>query len=47
MTWLFGLPGVRVQRVDREEYGGRVVHVETVRTRPLRAVRGAGLCPTR
>lgn len=28
-TVLFGLPGVRVQRVDLDEYGGRVVHVET------------------
>jgi transposase len=26
---LFGLPGVRVQRVDLDEHGGRVVHVET------------------
>jgi hypothetical protein len=26
---LFGLPGVRVQRVDLDECGGRVVHVET------------------
>lgn len=26
---LFGLSGVRVQRVDLDEYGGRVVHVET------------------
>ena len=26
---LFGLPGVRVQRVDLDEYGGRTVHVET------------------
>jgi transposase len=26
---LFGLPGVRVARVDLDEYGGRVVHVET------------------
>lgn len=28
-TVLFGLPGVRVQRVDLDEYGGRTVHVET------------------
>jgi transposase len=28
-TVLFGLPGVRVQRVDLDERGGRVVHVET------------------
>ena len=26
---LFGLPGVRVQRVDLDEHGARVVHVET------------------
>jgi len=26
---LFGLPGVRVQRVEHDEFGGRVVHVET------------------
>lgn len=28
-TVLFGLSGVRVQRVDLDEYGGRTVHVET------------------
>ena len=28
-TTLFGLSGVRVQRVDQLEFGGRVVHVET------------------
>jgi transposase len=27
---LFGLPGVRVQRVEQDESGGRVVHVETM-----------------
>lgn len=26
---LFGLPGVRVARVEQLEFGGRVVHVET------------------
>jgi transposase len=29
MTILFDLPGVRVRHVEREESGGRVVHVET------------------
>jgi transposase len=28
-TVLFGLPGVRVQRVDLDGHGGRLVHVET------------------
>jgi transposase len=28
-TVLFGLSGVRVQRVEQDEFGGRVVHVET------------------
>lgn len=28
-TILFDLPGVRVRHVERDEYGGRVVHVET------------------
>ena len=37
---LFGLPGVRVQRVDLDEYGGRVVHVETA------AGTSAPGCPT-
>lgn len=28
-TVLFGLPGIRVQRVEQDEFGGRVVHVAT------------------
>ena len=28
-TLLFGLPGFRVGRVERDQFGGRTVHVQT------------------
>jgi len=43
---LFGLPGVRVQRVERDESGGRVVHVETGSDTAAAGCPGCGVVST-
>ena len=45
-TVLFGLPGVRVQRVERDESGGRVVHVETGSDTAAAGCPGCGVVST-
>jgi transposase len=44
---LFGLPGVRVARVEQDELGERVVHVETAPGTSASGALGAGWCPPR
>jgi transposase len=43
---LFGLPGVRVQRVEQDEFGGRVVHVETAPGTSAAGCPGCGVVST-
>jgi transposase len=43
---LFGLPGVRVQRVERDESGGRVVHVSTGSDTAAAGCPGCGVVST-
>jgi transposase len=45
-TVLFGLPGVRVQRVERVESGGRVVHVVTAEGSSAPGCPGCGVVST-
>ena len=45
-TLLFGLPGVRVQRVERGESGGCVVHVETASDTAAAGCPGCGVVST-
>lgn len=42
-TVLFGLPGVRVRRVDQVESGARVVHVETAEGGSAASCPGCGV----
>jgi len=45
-TVLFGLPGVRVQRVEQDESGGRVVHVQTAEGTSASGCPGCGVVST-
>jgi hypothetical protein len=45
-TVLFGLPGVRVARVEQDELGERVVHVETAPGTSASGCPGCGVVST-